>query len=139
MPVDAPLGLRRAAPILPVGDLDAALAFYARLGFETRHYDAGYGFAHRERLILHLRASPEVDPTANPTAAWVDVAEVDALHAEWLAAGLRAVEAPIEPAPDPLGRISARVERKPWGVREFTIVDPDNNRLRFGAHERGRR
>jgi hypothetical protein len=24
------------------------------------------------------------------------------------------------------------VEAKPWGVREFTILDPDSNRLRFG-------
>jgi catechol 2,3-dioxygenase-like lactoylglutathione lyase family enzyme len=137
MPADGPLGLRRAAPILPVRDLDAALAFYERIGFETSRYDAGYGYAQRERLILHLRVSPEVDPSANPSAAWVDVSDVDALHAEWLGLGLRVSAGEVDRTPEPLGLISARVEGKPWGVREFAILDPDNNQLRFGAHERG--
>jgi catechol 2,3-dioxygenase-like lactoylglutathione lyase family enzyme len=136
MPDDGPLGLRMAAPILPVRDLDVALAFYARLGFETSRYDAGYGYARRERLILHLRVSPEVDPSANPSAAWVDVGDVDALHAEWLDLGLWVAVGEVDRTPEPLGRISARVEHKPWGVREFAILDPDNNQLRFGAHDR---
>ena len=135
MPADRPLGLRRAAPILPVGDLDAALAFYERLGFETSRYDAGYGYAQRERLILHLRASPEVDPRANPSAAWVDIADVDALHAEWIGLGLAVVDGDAARTIEPRGRISARVEAKPWGVREFAILDPDNNQLRFGTHD----
>ena len=49
------LGLRRPAPILPVRDLEASLAFYARLGFAVSRYDEGYGYARRERLHLHLR------------------------------------------------------------------------------------
>jgi catechol 2,3-dioxygenase-like lactoylglutathione lyase family enzyme len=135
MPADRPLGLRRAAPILPVRDLDDALAFYARLGFETSRYDGGYGYARRERLILHLRASPEVDPRANPSAAWVDIADVDALHAEWVGLGLPVEPVDGERTPEPRGRISARVDHKPWGVREFAILDPDNNQLRFGTHD----
>ena len=133
MPADRPLGLRRAAPILPVADLEAALAFYERLGFATSRYDAGYGYARRERLVLHLRASPELDPRANPSAAWVDVADVDALHAEWIALGLAGFAGDGAQALEPRGRISARVEARPWGVREFAILDPDDNRLRFGT------
>jgi catechol 2,3-dioxygenase-like lactoylglutathione lyase family enzyme len=138
MPSEGPLGMRRAAPILPVGDLEAAFAFYARLGFELRRYDDGYGYARRERLILHLRVSPEVDPRTNPSAGWVDVADVDALHAEWLGLGLRVRTGVAGREPEPLGAISARVERKPWGVREFAILDPDNNQLRFGAPDERR-
>ncbi len=59
---DGPIGIRRAAPVFPVRDLDAAMRFYARLGFSVRRYDAGYGFAERERLQLHLRAAPELEP-----------------------------------------------------------------------------
>jgi catechol 2,3-dioxygenase-like lactoylglutathione lyase family enzyme len=34
----------RVAPIFPVRDLDGALAFYARLGFDVRRYaGGGYG------------------------------------------------------------------------------------------------
>ncbi len=28
--------------------------------------------------------------------------------------------------------VTGGIEAKPWGVREFTIMDPDNNQLRFG-------
>jgi hypothetical protein len=31
----------RAAPIFPVSDLDAALAYYGRLGFDTRRWPGG--------------------------------------------------------------------------------------------------
>ena len=136
-------GLSRVAPIFPVRDLSESLAFYRRLGFRTDVYDEGYGFARRERLRLHLRVVPELDPCANNSAVYVDAADVDALHAEWLARGLRVVPAVMGPGIDEearqrgdaaqrLGRITELVEAKPWGVREFTILDPDDNELRFG-------
>ena len=52
----------KAAPVFPVRDLDAAMAFYERLGFAVRRYDSGYGYAERDGLKLHLRASPELEP-----------------------------------------------------------------------------
>jgi catechol 2,3-dioxygenase-like lactoylglutathione lyase family enzyme len=124
--------LRRAASIFPVRDLAVSLAFYQRLGFRTASYDAGYGFARRERLRLHLRAVPELDPLANRSAAYVYTSVVDALHAEWLRCGLRVIAADSEVADEQRGQISEAVEPKPWGVREFTILDPDLNELRFG-------
>jgi catechol 2,3-dioxygenase-like lactoylglutathione lyase family enzyme len=124
--------LRRPAPIFPVRDLNFSLAFYERLGFRTDTYDEGYGFARRERLRLHLRVMPELDPLANNSGVYVDAPAVDALHSEWLGCGLRVVPADIQEADERAGRITEAVEAKPWGVREVTIVDPDNNQLRFG-------
>jgi catechol 2,3-dioxygenase-like lactoylglutathione lyase family enzyme len=115
-----------------VRDLNFSLGFYERLGFRTDTYDEGYGFARRERLRLHLRAVPELDPLTNNSAVYVDAPAVDALHTEWLGCGLRVVPADIQEADERAGRITEVVEAKPWGVREFTILDPDNNRLRFG-------
>jgi hypothetical protein len=48
----------RPSPVFAVRDLGAAMAFYERLGFAVRRYDAGYGFAERDGLKLHLRAAP---------------------------------------------------------------------------------
>src|ERR1700689_3183929 len=124
--------LRRPAPIFPVRDLNFSLAFYERLGFRTDTYDEGYGFARRERLRLHLRVMPELDPLANNSGVYVDAPAVGALHSEWLACGLRVVAADIQEADERAGRITETVEAKPWGVREFTVMDPDNNQLRFG-------
>jgi hypothetical protein len=36
------------------------------------------------------------------------------------------------PSGERLGQITELIEAKPWGVREFTILDPDNNELRSG-------
>jgi len=138
----ASAGLGRAAPIFPVRDLDAAQELYARLGFGTRRHDDGYGYAERDSLRLHLRRSPGLDPFANPCAAYVETIGVDELHAEWLECGLwlvgtitpeLAAEARERWAQgEAVGRMSERVEDKPWGVREFALLDLDNNQLRFG-------
>jgi catechol 2,3-dioxygenase-like lactoylglutathione lyase family enzyme len=124
--------LRRPAPIFQVRDLNFSLAFYEQLGFRTDTYDEGYGFARRERLLLHLRAVPGLDPLANNCGVYVGAPAVDALHSEWLGCGLRVVPADIQEADERTGRITEGIEAKPWGVREFTIMDPDNNQLRFG-------
>ena len=137
------VGLRSAAPVFAVRDLEAAMAFYERLGFEVRRYDAGYGYAEREGLRIHLRASPELEPFGNYSEVYVETLEVDQLHAEWGTHGLLPVPGVIGPAlkdevrrrweaGEPVGLISASVEDKPWQVREFAIRDLDNNHLRFG-------
>jgi hypothetical protein len=72
-----------------------------------------------------------------------DTVEVDALHAEWLRCGLWVLPTLIGPelherarrrwdAGEPVGRITETVEEKPWNVREFALLDLDNNQLRFG-------
>jgi hypothetical protein len=137
------VGLRSSAPVFAVRDLGAAMAFYERLGFAVRGYDAGYGYATREGLRLHLRASPKIEPFSNYSEVFVETVEVDRLHEEWQACGLLAVPGAIDSelrtevrrrwdAGDPVGLLSRRVEDKPWGVREFGLRDLDNNHLRFG-------
>src|SRR5437763_13455983 len=102
-------GIGCPSPIFPVKDLEASLAFYARLGFATRKYDDGYGYAERDGLILHLQWRPPADPSTGSSAVWVHTQEVDALHAEWAATGLEL-------------QMSVP-EDKPWRVREFALKD----------------
>ena len=140
------VGLGLVEPILPVCDLETSEAFYELLGFTTRRHDDNYGYAERERVRLHLRRSPELDPFANPTSVFVQTADVDALHAEWLERGLwlmqtitdelRAEARERWARGEPVGRMNPRVEDKPWGVREFSLLDLDNNQLRLGRHLR---
>jgi len=51
-------------------------------------------------------------------AAYLVVADVDALYREVGARGIRAAEAPTDTE---------------WGAREMTVIDPDGNRLRFST------
>lgn len=110
----------RAAPVLPAADLDAALAFYVRLGFRAaRVYPppASYAIMVRGALELHLFAMPEVDPRANSSGCYLRVPDVAALHASWV---------PLLPGLAPL-------VDQPYGQREFHLVDPSGNLLRIGS------
>ena len=117
--------LNVAAPILPVKDVRAALARYARLGFTPRVYmDPGpdqpliYGFLHRDQVHLHLALTTNLDEHANTSAVYLYVDDPDALYREWSVAG---PEGCLEPPED-----------RDWGMREMTYVDPDGNLLRIG-------
>jgi hypothetical protein len=109
-----------------VRDLNFSLAFCERLGFRTDTYDEGYGFARRERLRLHLRVMPELDPLANNSGVYVDAPAVDALHSEWLACGLRIVAADIQEADERACRITETVEAKPDVPTPFRRVNATN-------------
>jgi catechol 2,3-dioxygenase-like lactoylglutathione lyase family enzyme len=112
--------LQRVAPIFPVIDLDAALAHYRRLGFQTRVYaGGGYGFAVREGIELHLGVVAA--DRRHPGSAYLFVADSEQLAREWRAAGV-VVHGP---------------ENTAWGQHEGATVDPDGNVIRFGAPTAG--
>jgi catechol 2,3-dioxygenase-like lactoylglutathione lyase family enzyme len=105
---------------LPVRDLDAAQAFYARMGFETAFRDDGWLVLRRGSLELEMVPHPALDPSASIASACVRVNDADALHRDWMAAGLPATGIPRMTAP----------EDQPFGWRLFALVDPDGNLLR---------
>lgn len=109
------------SPVIPVRDLDAALSRYRRLGFDTRAY-AGperYGFADRGSVSLHFSEWAEHDPHHGGAVIYIYVSDADALHAEWLAAGVD-------------GRFVAPRDT-PYRLREFAYVDPDGTAVRVGS------
>jgi DNA-binding MarR family transcriptional regulator len=131
--------LRRFCPIFPVRDVPAALAHYAALGFRTESYDAGYGFASRDGVELHLTGRDDYDHHHEDEQdpgheqhdhhesgheheggrAYLFVRDADALYEEWSTAGI--------------GGQTWPVELKPWKVREGSHTDPDGNVIRFGS------
>ena len=104
----------RASPILPVADLDRALAHYAALGFLTSRHDSTYGFAVWAGLELHL----VVDPRAGTAQVFLHVPDADAVAAHLQSVGIGRTTMPVDMA---------------HGVREGSHVDPDGNVLRFGC------
>jgi DNA-binding MarR family transcriptional regulator len=113
--------LGRFSPIFPVADLAAALAHYARLGFDTFAYADGteYGFANREGSGLHLAADPDHDPARRGGAAYLYVRDADALYEEWTQTGVGGQTRPVRPTP--------------YKLREGSHLDPDGNLIRFGS------
>lgn len=112
--------LGHAHPVLAVADIDAAIAHYREtLGFflEWARYDedGGGGIANlwRGSLSLFLKT----DDRFGPSCVYVHVigrAEVDAVHADLVAAGARVGPAPAE---------------RPWGIYDMWFDDPDDNRF----------
>ena len=109
------------APVIPVRDLDAALARYQLLGFDTHAYSGPdrYGFADRGPVSLHLTESHGHDPASTGAIVYLFVSDADLVHSEWVAAGVE-------------GRFGEPSDR-PWGLREFAFVDCDGTLHRVGS------
>lgn len=139
----------RAVPILTVLDLDEAAGFYARLGFEVGSRYDDYVILHRRPSTeLHLARFPEHDPHVTAGSVYLRVTDPQDLH-DSLRAEL-AREGVLYPAPasgltpELTTELRARlavgerlvrlheIEDKPWGMREFTVVDPAGNAVRVG-------
>src|SRR5688572_32273967 len=113
----------RAIPQLPSRSVSASVAFYRQLGFEGEvHAHGDYAIVTRGTLELHFFTHAELDPANSAACCYLRVANVDEVHRAFSAVGLPARGIP---RCDPLGI-------KPWGMKEFAIVDPDGNLLRIG-------
>lgn len=113
-----------AIPILPSRSLPATLAFYARLGFNGEILGAAddYAILTRGALELHFFMHATLSPAESWAGCYLRVADVDSLYQAFAAAGL-----PRQGIP----RMDL-LTNKPWGMREFAVVDDDGNLLRVG-------
>ena len=113
------------APILPSRDLDATATFYGQLGFEVagRYPLPGYLIVRGHGVELHFFGFPGHDPTRCYAGAYIRLADVDGLHAEFAKAGLAQSGIPRLVPP----------EDKPWGMRELALIDPDGSLIRAGT------
>lgn len=125
----------KAIPNLPARDFDATAAMYARIGFgQTARYP-DYLILERDDVELHFALTPDLDPGSTAGVAYIRVVDVDALYDEVVGAGFEVLTDPVLrerwDRGGPLERITA-LEDKPWGLREFALLDVDNNLLRIG-------
>lgn len=111
-----------AIPILPSRSLINTLSFYKRLGFEGNIIGDGYAILTRGDVELHFFAYAELDPDVSFAGCYIRVREVEGLYRAFASAALPGRGRP---------RMDA-LENKPWGMREFAVVDEDGNLLRIG-------
>ena len=128
---DPALTHARAEPILPSRDLAETRAFYQNLGFKAWWGGGGpwdYEIVSRGNLVVHFFTESSLAPGESDSSCYWRVGDADALHREFSAIGLPGAGIPRLTTP----------EDQPWGMREFTLVDPSGNLIRIG-HELRRR
>lgn len=108
-----------AIPILPVHDMETAVAFWSRLPSLTvdQYEGSGYAFVlHGGAEVAHLALFSDLDVTRNRAGCYIHLPDIDERYAECVDAGL-----PV-----------AEIRDEPWGMREFRLTDPSGNVLRIG-------
>jgi len=119
MPEAKPPKLEAAVPILPVSDLSEALDYYQRvLGFdvEWKWGEPPYlASVCRDHVEVNLSLSSE--PAPAPSKVYFQMAGVDTYYSKLTQAG---------------AKVAVPLADRPYGMRDFRIVDPSGNELSFG-------
>ncbi len=109
-------------PKLPMRDKAATREFYLnKLGFEefgNADYD-GYLMVQKDAIQLHFFEFKELDPKENYGQVYIRTDAIEELYHSMSDKKLS-----IHPA--------GHLHLKPWGQKEFSMLDPDNNLLTFG-------
>lgn len=110
--------LTAAVPILPARDVERTTAFYRdRLGFSVVHTEPEYGIVERDAVEIHFWGPSGIAPEETDGMCRVQVEGIDELYAQCRF--------------DELVHPNAPLEDKPWGAREFAILDVDGNLVTF--------
>lgn len=109
-------------PKLPMRNKAVTRAFYSdNLGFKSfgnTDYD-GYLMMEKDQIQLHFFEFKNLNPSDNYGQVYIRTNNIDTFYQSLLDNKVR-----IHP--------NGQLETKPWGQKEFSVLDPDNNLLTFG-------
>lgn len=109
-------------PKLPMRDKTATRDYYVnKLGFRefgNADFD-GYLMVQKDSIQIHFFEFKALDPKENYGQVYIRTDDISRLYQTLLDNKVR-----IHP--------NGQLELKPWGQREFSLLDPDHNLLTFG-------
>ena len=112
--------LTEANPKLPMRNAQATRDYYiGNLGFGIVADHGDYLILRKEGVELHFFLFKGLKPRKNYGQVYIRTREIEATYRDLLERGV-----PIHP--------NGPLEDKPWGQREFALLDPDYNLLTFG-------
>jgi hypothetical protein len=110
-------------PKLPMRNKTATKKYYIEnMGFEefgNTDYN-GYLMIQKDKIQIHFFEFKELDKQ-NYGQVYIRTDNIENLYHSFIEKGIN-----IHPA--------GKLEIKPWGQKEFAILDPDNNLLTFGQN-----
>lgn len=108
--------LGNISPLIPAGsDVDVAIAFYEKLGFSTIHKEGNpirMAIVKRDTAEIFLVKNDYKQLVAEEISLRIHVTNIEQLYQEFESKG----EKIIHP--------NGKLEAKPWGVKEFVVLDP---------------
>lgn len=114
--------LSQIIPKLPMRNKLTTRDFYVNhLGFDeigNINFE-NYLMVKKDHLEIHFFLYQDIDVQTNYGQVYIRTLEIDHVYQELLNSNI---------AIHPNGKLTT----KPWGQREFSILDPDNNLLTFG-------
>ncbi|MGB3144906.1 MAG: VOC family protein [Maribacter sp.] len=114
--------LNAIIPKLPMRNKSITKAYYIRkLGFAEfgRTEYEYYLMLEKDELQLHFFQFKDLNPLENYGQVYLRNLEIEKLYQSLLNKNIS-----IHP--------NGKLESKPWGQKEFSLLDPDNNLLTFG-------
>ena len=107
-------------PKLPMRDKNVTTAFYIdKLGFKQIGDYEGYLMVRKDKIEIHFFEFKELNPKENYGQVYIRINGIDDFYQTLLDDNIS-----IHP--------NGKLESKPWGQKEFSILDPDTNLLTFG-------
>jgi hypothetical protein len=109
------------SPKIPMRNKSITREFYInKLGFQQfgNDYDE-YLMVQKDNIQIHFFEFAALDPKENYGQVYIRTDEIDSLYQAMLDKKLS-----IHPA--------GHLQIKPWGQKEFSMLDPDSNLLTFG-------
>ena len=107
-------------PKLPMRNKILTSEFYLKqLSFELISDYGDYILLKKDQIEIHFFEFKTLNPLENYGQVYIRVFDIDDLYKD-----LKDKNVSIHP--------NGNLEIKPWGQKEFSLLDPDNNLLTFG-------
>ena len=93
--------------------------YIKQLGFQEIGDYEGYLMVKKDKIEIHFFEFKTLDPKENYGQVYIRTDNIDSFYQSLLDS-----KTAIHP--------NGPLETKPWGQKEFSVLDPDNNLLTFG-------
>ena len=112
--------LKDIIPKLPMRNKSLTKEFYLnQLSFELISDYGDYILLKKDEIEIHFFEFKSLDSLENYGQVYIRIIDIDKLYKSLLDKSIA-----IHP--------NGHLEVKPWGQKEFSLLDPDNNLLTFG-------
>lgn len=111
--------LTQIHPKLPMRNKENTKTYYQQLGFVISADYGDYLIIQKDSIEIHFFAFAELNPLTNYGQVYIRTNDIDQLYQSF-----QENKVAIHP--------NAPLAEKPWGQKEFALLDPDHNLLTFG-------